>query len=187
MDDNLGKVSEGAVNLGGRRIREPDFEGPAGRAWRVRPETGDERVSADHEATLCAWVLHLPNQGQPGYSPAWEHYLLGVIHLRPIRGVPPPTLKTPDMGYEMVLAAMDPQSHPGPVDPDKDWPFHQLQPLNFAIQWGTDAMTDEKASEVVGFSAVRVLCRGILPPEGHRDVWEQSVRTTVQHIRDGRH
>jgi|SRR2546429_6517914 len=80
----------------------------------------------DWLATIGTWFIDAPNQ-----SPAWRHYVLSAVHLRPIDGVKQAVVKEPGATHEFLLLALDPAKHPDPQDPDT-WSF--LQPFNLVQQ-----------------------------------------------------
>src|SRR6185369_12538005 len=80
-----------------------DARGKAGTFKRCAMDV--ERPHISQSATLGAWVLWLP-----GWSPAWDMFILSVVHLRPIEGdVKQATLKFPEATHELILAAIDPE------------------------------------------------------------------------------
>src|SRR4051812_28256938 len=107
------------------------LEGLAGRA---EPVTG-ARVRPDQEATIAAWLLHLP-----GAHPAWHQYLLSVVHLRPIDGTRPANKHYPEAEYELALVALDPRFQARPDDLET---IHHLEPLNVVRQF--HGLNDDQA------------------------------------------
>ena len=78
------------------------------------------------KAGLMSWFIRAPRQ-----SPAWECYMLLVIHLRDIEGAKPAVLKSAGMTHEFVMYAMDPTLHPRPNDAST-WSY--LHPVNICQQ-----------------------------------------------------
>lgn len=106
-----------------------------------------QAITPDQMATLKAWLMHLPKQ-----SPAWSHYMLGVIHLRPIEGGRPVNKHAPDVEHEIIMCALDPESKPDANNVNTLVPLH---PINYSIQFA--GLSDEKAIEtaqllVTGFA-----------------------------------
>ena len=87
----------------------------------LKPQTPDQ------EATLAGWLIHAPGQ-----SPAWSDYLLMLVHLRDLPGVPPATRKFPEAEYQMTLFALDPEGKPRADDAETWWP---LTPFNAEVQF----------------------------------------------------
>ena len=101
------------------------FTGYAGKATEIlfELEPGDKR---DVQGTVAMWFLDCPGQ-----SPAWRHYHLAIIHLRPIEGVKPAVITEEGATHEVILAAMDPAKNPSPTDIET---WSHLRPLNFVGQ-----------------------------------------------------
>lgn len=150
--------------------------GPYGTAERV---TGAP-ANAAQTGTLAAWLLHVP-----GASPAWSHYLLCVVHLRPIPGTPPAKKQYPEAAYELLLYALDPSKHPRADDAQTLYPLH---PLNVVEQF--DGVIDAQAIDIVESCAHAILA-GTLPVEpegiGGRALWRASLALTVEHAATGGH
>ena len=148
--------------------------GTAERFPKVEPKTPAQAAS------LARWLIEAPGQ-----SPAWRHYLLSIIHLRPMLGAPPAHIRRPGATHELILCALD--SERGPRVDDIETICY-LTPLNALVQF---TATDEVAIHV-GELAARAICDGYMPAEpafpgqGQRD-WEQAVDNTIEHHRTGRH
>jgi hypothetical protein len=100
------------------------LNGVAGSAVELITEGPMDRP--EHGATLSAWFLRCPNQ-----SPAWDCYMLTVIHLRPIPGSSPAEIERAGATHQMLLIALAPDKKPVPGDPDS-WQF--LHPVNLSYQ-----------------------------------------------------
>lgn len=140
-----------------------------------RPQTPDQ------EATLAAWFLHMP-----GVVPAWHDYLMCVIHLRPLPGVPPAHIAEPEASHELMVLALDPDVRPRPDDPAT---WHHLVPGNVTVQFGPNS--DEQARQVARLAAQAALDSVLfIEPSGirgAREAWRQSIRLTAEHSRYGSH
>lgn len=144
-----------------------------------------EHQRPDTEATVALWLLTCP-----GWSPVWTQYVLAVIHLRPIEGVPPAHMDRSDASHEVMLVALDPTL--GTVSADSyltvSPPF--LTPINVRHQ--VTGITDEDARRLAGIVAAAVV-HGLLVPEpegilGARERWALTLDSTVEHYRtDGTH
>ena len=99
------------------------LSGPAGTALEVIPVTP---LVPEHAATVAAWFLTCPRQ-----SPLWERYVLSVVHLRPMPGVPAPQLVFEGATHELDLLALDPDPDPQANRPET-WRF--LMPVNYSGQ-----------------------------------------------------
>jgi hypothetical protein len=158
-------------------VRAPDFEGPAGRAWRVALPAQHER--ADTTATLAQWLLTIPSA-----HPAWHSYALAVVHLREIPGVRPAVKRYPEAAYELLVLALDPDK-PLP-DPDVQ-PFRLpfLTPPNLVEQF--HGVTDEQAVQVAELLARGFVDGHVNPDTDWRSHTQGVLRTTVEHFATGKH
>jgi hypothetical protein len=147
--------------------------GIAGRATEILAEL-EPSDPPDISATLGMWFLDCPGQ-----SPAWRHYHLAIIHLRPIDGVKPAHISRQGATHEVMLFALDPAKNPVP-DNVETWSW--LRPTNFIGQ--LELPSDEDAKRVVGILA-RAVVGGILwaepPLSGQREPWESQLRQLEAH------
>ena len=152
--------------------------GAAGRATEIL-HTLESSDKADVSATLGAWFLQCPGQ-----SPAWQHYHLSIIHLRPIDGVKPAVIKREGATHEIMLAALDPKDNPVP---DDICSWHWLSPLNFVGQ--LELPSDENAKTVLEILA-HAVADGFLWAEpllsGQKEPWESQLRQLEAHAK-GKH
>lgn len=146
------------------------LKGHAGRARRVLMASPLPRL--EWAATVAAWLCDLP-----GWSPAWRHYMISVVHLRDLPGVRPAHRRYPAAEYEFLVGALDPAQ---PLDFEAAEPgaFHYLTPLNVVEQFHD--MSDEAAAALVK-SVVEKAVRGevILEPQGivgAREHWRDVLR-----------
>jgi len=149
--------------------------GTAERCSNLGPRT------AAQQAALAAWLIDAPGQ-----SPAWRHYLVSIIHLRPIAGVPPAYIGMPGATHELLLCALDPHHRPNVDDPESLAP---LLPVNAECQFAVD--TDEQAIRL-GELVVKAIVDGVYPaeppfPQQGRGAWQQIVSETAEHLRTGGH
>ena len=143
-------------------VTEPNFTGPAGRAWLCNYgnflESGDcERESDD---TVGMWLIEAPEA-----HPAWHSYLLILVHLRPLPGCEELTFHLDGATHQMWLSALDPHgSRQSLVDCDlkAQNKCASLEPLNFAAQF--IEIADNLAKERCE-SAVQAICDGRLSPD----------------------
>lgn len=143
-----------------------------------------ELESSDHvdqQGTVGAWFLHCPGQ-----SPAWDYYVLAVVHLRPIDGESKPAAITlPGASHELLLYACDPKGEPTALHPPS---WHPLRPFNAVEQFTVPS--DDEASELLWLCA-RAIVNGHLPAEpplsGAREPWHTSVIKTSAHLRGEEH
>lgn len=148
--------------------READFTGVAGRAWRRLPS--EKGMAIDH------FLVHAPAS-----HPIWPWYMVAIVHLRPVEGVPPAHKQFSDASHELMVIAIDPKCYPPDPDLSGDETYPFLQPLNSATQVG--ALQDGHAKELIEL-VVRGIVDGRLNPDTDgRMQFEESIRKTAQHFR----
>jgi len=151
--------------------------GLAGTATEVIVVRGGTPAQA---ATLATWFLRCPGQ-----SPAWDSYLLSIIHLRDLPGVPPAHVRVPGATHEVMLFALDPQPDPQPGKPNS-WRF--LHPQNVMEQ--VQLPDDQAAVELLAKCTEAVLA-GVLPAEpplsGAVEPWRTALIKTSAHLRGEEH
>lgn len=140
----------------------------------------DEHDVPDTTATVASWFLDCPGQ-----SPAWRHYALSIVHLRPIEGVRSATVTVPQATHEVLLVAMNPKVDVRPDDP-MTWQF--LTPVNVCEQV---QLPDDKAAADLLELAARSVVDGILPAEpmlaASREPWRTVLIKTAAHLRGEEH
>lgn len=154
--------------------------GPAGTATELHPELGrPDRI--EQQATVACWWLDCPGQ-----SPAWRHYLLAVVHLRPIEGQEhAPVVTVPGSTHELMVVALDPDRGPNPEDTET-WGY--LRPTNVVEQ--LELPDDDAASQLAHLSAQAVV-DGVLwaepPLSGQVEPWRTSMIQSAAHLRGEDH
>jgi hypothetical protein len=135
-------------------------------------------------ATLDAWILTAP-----GYHPAWTQYLLALVTLADMPGIPTAHKQRPDTTHELIVMTLDP--HPRPYDAPTLHPenLRFLLPVNISEQV---TATDDQARELTALCA-RAVCEGLLNPEtadaptAIRARWSSTIQQTIAHDRDPHH
>jgi hypothetical protein len=150
--------------------------GPAGGATEVLV-TSDE---PDHQAHIGTWLLKCPGQ-----SPAWDHYALMCVHLRPLPGESKPAHRRfPSATHEYLLLAINPETNPQPSADDEPGAWDFLRPVNVCEQ--VELPNDTAAAEVLHLCAQAVV-NGILPAEpplaGAVEPWRTVLLKTAAHDR----
>jgi hypothetical protein len=134
----------------------------------------------DISGTVAMWFLDCPGQ-----SPAWRHYHLGIVHLRPIEGVKPAVISREGATHEIILAALDPKSNPQPDDINT-WSW--LRPINYVGQLALPS--DEDAKTILALLA-KATANGMLwaepPLSGQKEPWESQVRQLEAHAAGKHH
>ena len=149
-----------------------EFSGPFGTATEVILKSD----VLDHGAHIGTWLLHCPGQ-----SPAWEHYMLSAVHLRPIPGESKPaTIKVPGATHEFLVLALNPERTPTPDNP----PWPHLTPANVVEQ--VELPDDAAAAELLALCAQAVV-DGVLPAEpplaGQVEPWRTVLIKSAAHAR----
>lgn len=164
-------VPEVRRSPGPRARRAPDVEGPHARAW-VTTLAEDHRP--DQEATLSSYLVYFPAS-----HPFWPTYLVAMIHLRDMPGVPPANKDFPEAEYEFMIVALDPEGTPGhPLAVDDMQSFRHLTPINVRVQF--NAASDDDARQRCT-DAVTLICQqgaGIEPDDDARvrPWWTENIR-----------
>lgn len=165
----------------GTRITDtPIFTGRAGRAWRVAMPPVGERALPDHDATVALYLVHVP-----GAHAFWDHWLMTVVHLRPIAGVKPPTKQFEDATHEFMIAALNPEYPLPPLVVDKDWRTHFLLPLDVMEQFTTRDDATAARQQTASWSCP--CSRYLSPDQDWRVWWKQAIASTASHFNDGTH
>ena len=68
----------------------------------------------------------------PGAHPFWSQFMLGLISLADVPGVPPAHKSYEQAEYEILFVALDPDYHPIPEDRES---WHPLIPANYVVQF----------------------------------------------------
>lgn len=146
-----------------------DYVGEAGSADKL-----DTKVFGIPEVNLAMWKLHCPGQ-----SPAWDWYMLSLIALKDVPGVPAPVKWTDSATHEIGVVALMSEPSGGKIEP--------LTPVNYVAQL---VLTDDQAIELTDALA-KAVADGLLwaepPLSGQRDPWDQSIMLTIEHILTGGH
>ena len=152
------------------------INGPAGTGFELRmPKPPPKK---DWEASLSTWILVCPGQ-----SPAWDHYMLSLIHLRSIEGVRPAIIREPLATHEVIVLALE-----GKPVITKPRTWRTLSPANVMEQ--IELPSDDLAV-VLCAEAAQAVVNGILPAEpmlsGQREPWRTSMVKTAAHLRGEDH
>lgn len=124
-------------------------------------------------ATLAAWLLHRPDA-----HPFWANYLVSIVHLRPIEGMPPAKKTSPEMTHELLVLALDPNHVP---NPDDEKTCRPLQPANLVHQL---ALPDDATALQLVEQFTRALVDGSLNPDtDHRSCQKRWIEETLSKLR----
>lgn len=154
----------------------PDLVGVSGRAWKVtKPDTLRSPAQA---ASLESFLVNVPNA-----HPFWAFWIVSVIHLRDLPGVPPAKKTYPEATHEFLIVSLNPEK--GPPNPDDIETLHPLTPPDVSEQFS--GVTDAQAVAVNAL-CVRAIVDGLLSPDSdYRRLWAQVIRNTVEHAATGGH
>lgn len=175
-----------------KNLPPPDRAGFA-RAWKIEPsekvrkqyikEWGYEPAGAGP-----TWIVNGP------YHPFWSWWYLAAVHLREIEGAPPPKISVPDASHEFLCMSLNPEPEKRPKipdiaglragkDPTKCLPGF-LDPPDFVVQ--VAGLDDAQAASVLD-AVVRHIVAGTSCDSDNRRYWENSIKGTAQHYREGVH
>lgn len=156
-------------------MRDPDAQGPYGRAWLLQDTSG----KPDYQANCGSWLVNCPSA-----HPFWHWWLVGLVSLRDIPGVKPAHKKYPEAEYEFMIYSIDPERCPNP-EPDDPSGYPHLTPFDVLEQF--HGVTDHDASRIC-MSAVHAIVNGVMSPDqDYRSAWKATLAATVQHFREGAH
>lgn len=156
-------------------MREPDkrggfverLTGKQWAAWRVPQDSSP--------ASIGCWLLYCP-----GVHAMWSYWVLGLVHLRPVEGVPDALKHYPDAEYELHSVALAPDYKP---DPDRPAEFQRLTPIDFAHQF--HGVTDEQARDMLERFVDLVMVGRIAPDTDYARRWRAFIDGTVEHLTTG--
>ena len=137
-------------------MRKPDFNSSFAEIWEISLEQSVIKSNPDWSATLSQYLIK-----SDLFHPAWNHWIIALIHLRDIEGVKPAHKYYLDAEYEILCLAVDPTSSPNP-DPDKSLELQFLTPSDITIQF--DGHDDTTAIELMQ-TLIHAIERGKLSPD----------------------
>lgn len=138
----------------------PDLQGPHGKAWICNTARLWEVYNVDPKKDACIvhWIVEAP-----WAHPIWHSYSVIVIHLRPLPGVPDPTMYKEDATHQLWVWAINDEIERLPtIKGDKIQKRFWLQPKNFGAQF--IETSDETALERIK-GTVQMICDGALSPD----------------------
>lgn len=140
-------------------VAPPVLSGPKSKAWLTNNAEGRRimGIKAEQDACLSHWVIEAP-----WAHPAWHSYSLIVVHLRPIKSIPPAELYVDGATHEMWLFAIDPHKDRNELIETGITNGHWLSPINFGAQF--IEITDDLAVERIR-NTVQMICDGKLSPD----------------------
>jgi hypothetical protein len=158
----------------------PAFEGLAGKAWRIELPPPGQRERPDYDGTVGIYLVHARDA-----HPVWDHWMVSVIHLRPIPGCKAPTVRLAGATHEFVIAALDPGSPLPALVADVDWAPRLLRPIDVVEQF--IAASDVVADQILELSVRAIVDGRGSPDQDWRPWWTDSIALTARHFADGTH
>jgi len=137
--------------------------------------TLDAADPKDWSAGVGSWFIEAPDQ-----SPAWRHFWLSAIHLRPIEGGNPVTITVAGATHEILMFALDPHHKPTPLDPQA---WVRLHPCNLEEQF--TVTSDAAASQLLAWCATNVVDGNLWaePPLcGQVEPWRSLIRYRAKYF-----
>lgn len=133
--------------------KQPDFEGPFGKAWLQDVESFKKRHPTQiMECSLDAYLIYAPS-----YHFVWHSYAVVCVSLKDVPGTHPAKINLEGATHEIFVVALNPDFKV----PLNDY-IHQLLPINFTAQF--IAENDEQANERVKAAVMEIL-NGTLSPD----------------------
>ncbi len=135
----------------------------------------------DHATCVAAWLLHALRA-----HAFWHWRYMSIVHLRPVKGLPPPRLHFPEATHELQVLSIDPERCPSP-DPAivvvDGAPY--LMPPDIIQQVG--GLNDEQAIRLAKLCAIACTTGDLIPDEDYRPIWKDRILATVEHLVAGGH
>lgn len=156
-----------------------EWSGPYGTAKRI-PRAN----YPDTTTTLDAWIITAPI-----WHPLWSQYMLALITLADVPGMPPAVIERPDATHQVIVMTLNPEHGPYDATTVREDTLRFLRPGNIGEQF---TATDDQAREIAAL-CVRACVDGVLSPETAdapdriRAAWRSSIQKTVDHDRDPHH
>lgn len=168
----------------------PTIEGPRGRVWDARAFQLPPNPPPAWQGSVAQYIANVPSA-----HPLWKWWMISAIHLRPIDGVKPATLKRPTATHEFIILSMNPECGEPDLDNFHAWLDQQrdhlprrsvyLSPPDLVFQ--IDGSTDEITAEICRL-LVKSFCDGTGSPDSDfRRVNEAAILATLDHLRAGKH
>jgi hypothetical protein len=150
------------------------------RAWQIPlpqvPPTPDEG------ATLALWIVNGP------FHPMWRWWQLAIVHLRPIPGVKPATLKRDGASHEVMILSLDPKREPDIDALDRGdystFPGY-LTPPDLVYQ--VVGLDDEQAVTLAEHMIEAIVAGRLAPDSDFRERWHHALDQTAEHLRYSGH
>lgn len=149
-------------------IEKPPAEEFGGNVWDVDGVEG-------HPSCLRVVLLRFPEA-----HPMWHDYMLSLVHLRPIEGMPMPALHQPNSSHELICFALNPDVDNQPTSFDS---FKVLTPMNLVFQF--EGLTDEQAKEAFALYLTALSSKTISPDTDFRNAQRAMLRAIQKGVLEG--
>lgn len=147
--------------------RDADKVGAAASAWKIDAK--------GHPTTVCSWLINHPNA-----HPLWNQWTVGLLHLKPVPGMPSAKLQYPEAEFELLVIAQNPDY---PISDLDDIQLAPLHPIDVIKQF--HGVNDEVADHIVERLVEAVVQGNLSPDQDYHRVWEQAVDSMVEHFTVG--
>lgn len=149
-------------------MRQPDQEGPAGKAWLYQPQS----PAPEYAASLGTWLVNVPSANQH-----WEWWVVAVVHLREGPSLPPAKLIYDQAAYEFNILTVDPEEYP--IDPEvaEVEGVSFLYPPDVVEQF--DGVQDADAALIAAMTVTSIVKGEISPDADFRPKWKTLLSDTV--------
>lgn len=150
---------------------EPAMVGKSAKAWALAIKP----TLPAHAATVAHWLIRSPH-----FHPAWDRWVVIVVHLRDMPGVKPASKQYQKATHELIIMALDPEQEPfDPGTPPA--PIKFLTPPDVVVQFHVER--DADANKMCDL-AVRAICDGKASPDSdYRSYWIANIKSTSAHLR----
>lgn len=150
--------------------RAPDLTGPSGSLWRINMVATAAR-KPNWMATVGIWLLHAPDA-----HPSWEYYVIMLMHLRAVEGLPPPNKTVPLSEYAVTCVCLDPRE-PVPnieeLENADGGGLAVLLSMEFEAQFPAVPGGDAYAYEIIDDMAAAVVAGTLVPDLDYKLQWVQ--------------
>lgn len=168
-------------------MRAPDLERGPVKAWKVRMPAVEDLPRPDMQGTIRCWLVTGP------FHPFWSWWMVCVIHLRPIEGVPDSTKHYSEAEYEFQIVSINPDQGAPDVDAVEAGGFWGkdatkalfLTPADACIQF--HGVNDLQAANICDDAVGAIIKGAISPDSDFRRAWAEVIPTTVAHYAAGLH
>ncbi|WP_060879973.1 hypothetical protein [Streptomyces scabiei] len=132
----------------------------------------------EHPGALDAWIITAEH-----WHPAWSQYLLCLMTLADIDGIPPAKKRTPGVTHELIVVVLNPDHGPYDAATVRAGQLQHLTPVNIAEQF---TATDDQALRITHLCARAVVDGRLTPETGDaptqiRAWWHARIRDTLEH------